>query len=238
MRLKDAIAAAAMMLTLVQGAVASAQTAAPAQPRGSGSRSACRATATSSTSPIASSRRSDAARLGGLSRHRRRTRQAPRRRDHRHLAQEPRRRQPVLGPHHRHHLRSDDAGLGRGPVQADRPHRRPPPAAQDAAALVSRILGGLGHDRRRPRLRWPRPSRSSIRSVPPRKACPPTRSGSGSAPTPISSAATSGARRSSSIRSPRPAAAPIRRTGTARSSAPSMPARRWCSWRWASPATP
>ncbi len=81
------------------------------------------------------------ARRSCLSRPRRVPHQGPHQRDHRHLAQEPRRRQPVLGTNHRHPLRQDDDRLGGRAVQAHRPRTGAPPGIRCCRRSGSRRRG-------------------------------------------------------------------------------------------------
>ena len=137
---------------------------------------------------------SAAARRASLCRRRRQEHQGDDRRDHRDLAQEPRRRQPVLGPHSRHALRPHDAGLGHEPVQGARHAGRAAPGDRHEAAVVSDRMGGGIHGGRQDRGAQERvPDHGIAGHQGP--ACRRRWSGSASAPPPISAAATSPARR-------------------------------------------
>ncbi len=135
-----------------------------------------------------------AAGRGSLCRCRRHEDQGDHRRDHRDLAQEPRRRQPVLGPHSRHALRPHGAGLGHEPLQGARHAGRAAPGHRHEAAVVPDLMGGGVHGRRQDHRRSRAHFRSRNRRRP-RDACRRRWSGSASAPPPIFAAATSTARR-------------------------------------------
>ncbi len=111
------------------------------------------------------------------------------------LAEGSRQRQPVLGAQRRDGRSRGHAGLGRGVLPQARPPEHPSHAVRSAAGLDAEVVGHQLHGRRPApsscHRHAPRPARHRRRLA----ASSSMSSGSAAAPTPISSAATSRARR-------------------------------------------